>query len=156
MWPTLGSSFITDSPMVVLPQPDSPTRPRHSPERTENDTASTARTFTVRKWNSVWRFSTSSTGVEVPAALREMLPSRSGWFSTGSGYPTRAAPSRHSRRVQLLYQGRYTSGRITRDGASNYGRTRSLAVAGLYRRRLSSRSTDHPDSTGTSTCSARP
>ena len=39
----LGRSFSTDRPIVVLPQPDSPTRPKHSPLRTENETVSTAR-----------------------------------------------------------------------------------------------------------------
>src|SRR2546422_259022 len=35
-------------PVVLLPQPDSPTRPRVSPRRTSNDTPSTA--FTLPTW----------------------------------------------------------------------------------------------------------
>ena len=60
-WPTFGSSFMIDSPTVLLPHPDSPTRPRHSPSATENDTPSTAPTFAVRRWNSVRRSTTSRT-----------------------------------------------------------------------------------------------
>ena len=123
IWPTLGSSFITDSPIVVLPQPDSPTRPRHSPERTENETPSTARTLTVRRWNSVRRSSTSSTGVEVPAVLTALVPWPSGWFAICSGYSTRL-PRPAIAALQLVYQDRYTRGRTTRDGACNYGKTR--------------------------------
>ena len=52
----------------------------------ESETPSTARTFAVRRWNSVWRFSTSRTGVSttVPTAGADIDPplcSRSSyWF----------------------------------------------------------------------------
>ena len=50
---------MIDSPVVDFPQPDSPTSPTHSPSATLNETPSTAFTFAERRWNSVWRFSTS-------------------------------------------------------------------------------------------------
>ncbi len=40
--------FRMARPVVLLPQPDSPTRPRVSPRRTSNDTPSTA--FTLPTW----------------------------------------------------------------------------------------------------------
>ena len=45
-WPTVGSSFMIERPVVDLPQPDSPTSPTHSPSATVNETPSTA--FDVR------------------------------------------------------------------------------------------------------------
>ena len=48
-WPTLGSSFMIDKPVVDFPQPDSPTRPTHSPSATLKDTPSTAFTFAERR-----------------------------------------------------------------------------------------------------------
>ena len=44
---------MIDSPVVDLPQPDSPTSPTHSPSATVNETPSTAFTFAERRWNSV-------------------------------------------------------------------------------------------------------
>src|SRR4051812_3874349 len=52
---------MIDRPVVDFPQPDSPTRPTHSPAPTVNDTPSTAPTVPDRRWNSVRRFSTSRT-----------------------------------------------------------------------------------------------
>ena len=44
-WPALQSSRrSTVRPIVLLPEPDSPTRPSVSPRRIANDTPSTART----------------------------------------------------------------------------------------------------------------
>ena len=40
--------FRMARPVVLLPQPDSPTRPKVSPRRTSNDTPSTA--FTLPTW----------------------------------------------------------------------------------------------------------
>ena len=43
MWPAVGSISLTSIlPVVVLPQPDSPTSPRLSPAMRSNDTSSTA------------------------------------------------------------------------------------------------------------------
>ena len=53
---------MIDSPVVLFPQPDSPTMPTHSPSATSNDTPSTATTEPVRMRNSVRRFSTCRTG----------------------------------------------------------------------------------------------
>src|SRR5512138_3881837 len=54
-------------PIVVLPQPLSPTKPRVSPERTEKLTSSTARTFPttwrvnpLRMGKCIFKFSTDS------------------------------------------------------------------------------------------------
>ena len=38
--------------MVVLPQPDSPTRPKVSPLRMENDTSETALTLPTLRWST--------------------------------------------------------------------------------------------------------
>src|SRR5688572_24476916 len=61
------------SPVVLLPQPDSPTRPKVSPRRTSNDTPSTA--FTLPTWRRMtapamtgkWTFrSLTSRTISVP------------------------------------------------------------------------------------------
>ena len=44
---------MIESPMVVLPQPDSPTMPTHSPSSTSNEIPSTATTVECRRRNSV-------------------------------------------------------------------------------------------------------
>ena len=62
-WPTLGRSFMIERPVVVFPQPDSPTTPTHSPWSTWKETSSTATTFERRRWNSVRRPSTSRTAL---------------------------------------------------------------------------------------------
>ncbi len=61
-WPLLGSRRMIEKPVVLLPQPDSPTTPRHSPSSTSNETSSTATTDPWRRWNSVRSPATSSTG----------------------------------------------------------------------------------------------
>src|SRR5215469_671875 len=49
--PDVGSSnLVTTRPVVVLPHPDSPTRPRVSPAFRLNDTPSTARTAPTWRW----------------------------------------------------------------------------------------------------------
>src|SRR6185312_12752889 len=55
-----GTSLVNDSAVTLLPQPDSPTRPRVSPKPSSKLTSSTARTTPsgVKKW--VERFLTSS------------------------------------------------------------------------------------------------
>src|SRR5215831_8104350 len=69
--PALGrSSATTTRPIVVLPQPDSPTRPNVSPAATANETSETA--CTAATWrckitpavtgNSLTRLRTSSSG----------------------------------------------------------------------------------------------
>ena len=65
------SSATTTRPMVVLPQPDSPTRPNVSPAFTVNETSDTACTLATRRCkiapdvtgNSLTRLRTSSRGV---------------------------------------------------------------------------------------------
>ena len=51
-WPLLGSSRMIESPVVLLPQPDSPTSPTHSPSSTSKETPSTATTEPVRSHQS--------------------------------------------------------------------------------------------------------
>ena len=62
MWPPLGSSLIIDSPVMDLPQPDSPTRPRVSPVPMARLTLPTA--WTTERDSFIWveRSSTSITG----------------------------------------------------------------------------------------------
>src|SRR5581483_2342582 len=48
--PPVGSSRTTDRAVIVLPEPDSPTRPTVSPARTARSTPSTARTT---RWRPV-------------------------------------------------------------------------------------------------------
>src|SRR5260221_3248286 len=60
----VGSRPTIDRHVVVLPQPDSPTRPRVSPSRIVNEMSSTARTTRVPPNDVKWvlRFWTSSKG----------------------------------------------------------------------------------------------
>ena len=62
MWPPLGSSLMIDSPVMDLPQPDSPTRPRVSPAPMARLTLPTA--WTTERDSLMWveRSSTSITG----------------------------------------------------------------------------------------------
>ena len=92
--------------------------------RTENDTASTARTFTVRKWNSVSEVfhlqhrcrspgaGQGSAGQARAGQARAVRPMRvavwpwsSGSSTTASGYPKWTAASRHDRGRDRRYQG---------------------------------------------------
>src|SRR5690606_36529112 len=59
---------MTEKPVIVLPEPDSPTRPTISPADTLRSTPSTA--FTTPPWVKKWvrRPRTSSTGVACPVA----------------------------------------------------------------------------------------
>src|SRR3984957_1585856 len=85
--PTLGRSFMIERPMVVFPQPDSPTTPTHSPASTLNDTSSTARTLELLRRNSVCSPSTSRTGLTGP---------------TGAGATRRAVASSSAPRAVTL------------------------------------------------------
>ena len=76
MWPTFGRSFMIDRPVVVFPQPDSPTTPRHSPSSTWNETSSTAITVDRRSRNSVRNPSTSRTLVIAPPGALPCVPTR--------------------------------------------------------------------------------
>src|SRR5215471_13070802 len=60
MWPPGGRSRMMDSAVIVLPQPDSPTMPRHSPGSTVRLTPSRACTTALRSRISVRRPSSSS------------------------------------------------------------------------------------------------
>ena len=53
--PPPGSSRMIDSAVIVLPEPDSPTMPRHSPGATDSDTPSIAYTVPRRNLMSVCR-----------------------------------------------------------------------------------------------------
>ncbi len=53
---------MIDRPVVLFPQPDSPTMPTLSPSDTSKETPSTATTAPVRMRNSVRRFSSCRTG----------------------------------------------------------------------------------------------
>ena len=61
-WPPPGSRRMTDRAVIVLPLPDSPTIPRHSPSATVRDTPSTARTRPRRSRISVRRSRMSRSG----------------------------------------------------------------------------------------------
>src|SRR6185437_7731436 len=63
MRPPGGSIFMMDMAVMVLPQPDSPTRPTVSPRRTVNDTPSTGCTASLRRRMSVRRSCTRSSSV---------------------------------------------------------------------------------------------
>ena len=106
MWPTLGSSFMTDRPIVVLPQPDSPTSPRHSPVRTENDTPSTARTLACADGTPSADRLLRAPAVDVPAVFKALVPLPSGSFATCSGYPTEGTTSCHGGQAHRRYQDR--------------------------------------------------
>ena len=60
-WP---SNPIAAMSIWVLPDPDSPTMPTHSPGRTARDAARTAATFRSARANSTLRFSMAKTGVK--------------------------------------------------------------------------------------------
>ena len=53
---------MIESPVVDFPQPDSPTRPRHSPAPISNETLSTARTLPSWMRNCVTTSVNRSTG----------------------------------------------------------------------------------------------
>src|ERR1700722_3078896 len=75
MTPPRGSSRMVDRAVIVLPQPDSPTRPRHSPAATARLTPSTARTVVFFSLISVCRSLTCSTGAAAWLAMgREPVP----------------------------------------------------------------------------------
>ncbi len=62
MCPPVGSRFMIDKAVIVLPQPDSPTMPRVSPGSSWNETPSTACTTPSRSLIWVRRSLTSSSG----------------------------------------------------------------------------------------------
>ena len=87
---------MMESPVVVLPQPDSPTMPTHSPCSTGTRRRRPPPRSTCRMRNSVRRLSTSSTGVMAtnypPARRPEPRPGQRG-FSRLAGQPSpRAEP----------------------------------------------------------------
>src|ERR671914_689423 len=72
--PPVGSrSRMTQRAIVDFPQPDSPTTPRVSPERTVNETPSTALTDATSRWKTIPRvtgkcfFRSSTTRSSLPA-----------------------------------------------------------------------------------------
>ena len=98
---------MTERPVVVLPHPDSPTMPRHSPSLRTNETSSTAATVVARIANSVRRLLTSR------SAIRAKPTSAHGWPllhrragargapppSERCGDPQDGAADRHASRV---------------------------------------------------------
>ncbi len=85
---------MIESPVVLLPHPDSPTMPTHSPSSTSKLTPSTATTADVRMRNSVRRFSTCRTGA-ITGVYSLMTPptglvghggtAKSGWVARSTG-----------------------------------------------------------------------
>src|SRR6202167_491940 len=74
MCPPLGSRFMIDRAVMVLPQPDSPTMPRVSPSSTCKVTPSTACTTPCLSWMWVRRSSISSSAVTWLAFLPLLQP----------------------------------------------------------------------------------
>src|SRR5487761_1302001 len=72
--PPVGSRFMMDSAVIVLPQPDSPTTPSVSPGSTCNDTPSTAWTTPSRSLIWVWRSLISSSGATNSPFLPALQP----------------------------------------------------------------------------------
>src|SRR5829696_8987783 len=93
--PGAETSLITDSAVIDLPHPDSPTSPSSSPSPRWKLTPSTARTTPARVGNCVIRFLTSSrcaTGVKskrrtppLPRQARGRRPPRSVFWSGDDG-----------------------------------------------------------------------
>ncbi len=77
MCPPGGSSCMMDSAVIVLPQPDSPTMPRHSPASRLRLTPSKACTVALRSRISVRRSSSCSSGAN--------LSSSNGWMGYRPG-----------------------------------------------------------------------
>ena len=103
--PELGcSSATTTRPIVVLPQPDSPTRPNVSPAVTVNetlDTACTAATLRCRiapavTGNSLTRSRTSSRGARRGRDAVRRRPARPGGAAGRCGDRLRAGPYRRA------------------------------------------------------------
>jgi hypothetical protein len=63
--PLLGKSRMTARPVVVLPQPDSPTRPTHSPGAIVREKSSTAVANVLRVANWTFRLLTESSAAIV-------------------------------------------------------------------------------------------
>ncbi len=56
---------MIEKPVMLLPEPDSPTRPMTSPRFRLKETPSTAFTTPARAWKKVARSATSRSGVSV-------------------------------------------------------------------------------------------
>ena len=69
MRPGSSSRPISEKPVMLLPEPDSPTRPRISPAARCRSTPSTARTTPLRVKKCVFRPRTSSTGPDAAGDL---------------------------------------------------------------------------------------
>src|ERR1700722_8199987 len=92
--PTLGRSFMMERPTVVLPQPDSPTTPTHSPASTLNDTSSTARTLELLRRTAGCSPSTSRTRLTESA---RWSAGRAAPASNCGARPTTLTGNRHPR-----------------------------------------------------------
>ena len=82
MRPASGSRRISDSAVIDLPLPDSPTSAKHSPLRSLMSTPSTARSSPLGVSRYVLRFATSSTGLFTCAPVdrsRRAPRRRTGW-----------------------------------------------------------------------------
>src|SRR3546814_4167006 len=69
MRPGSSTSFIREKPVILLPEPDSPTKPNISPCRNCSDTPSTALMMPSRVWNQVLRPCTSNKREEVAVVM---------------------------------------------------------------------------------------
>ena len=76
----VGSRPRSDNPSTLLPEPDSPTRPRISPRPIDMDTPLTADTVRPLRSNDTWRSSTVTTGAPRPVLYEASS-------STGPGAP---------------------------------------------------------------------
>ena len=103
--PPVGSSFMIDNAVIVLPQPDSPTMPTVSPGWTWTDTPSTACTTPWRSRISVRRSLMSSSGAtrspfsyrrcsRVPTASRRPTYQPAAGIGGSHGRPACGAPVR--------------------------------------------------------------
>ena len=99
--PLVGRSRATTSrPIVVLPQPDSPTSPKVSPRRTEKETSDTALTVPIERCStapavtsysfSTWSSCNTTWPGSSPAELAGPGPAHAGAATAGRGTPPAA------------------------------------------------------------------
>ena len=126
---------MTSRIVVVLPQPDSPTRPSVRPGRSVNDTPSTARTVPTRRGNTEPRISgkcrlrseTSSTGRVVPDERGLHLTARVDRDRASGGEGASGRQVRERRRAPLeRHEPLGTGGQHVRHRAQQADRVRHL------------------------------
>src|SRR5262245_17111487 len=101
-WPEVrGRSWAISRPSVLLPQPDSPTRPRHSPRRISKLTPSTAFTDVPRRAGKC--LTTSSTRTSASA---DAVPPTGSGSATGRALRRQAVHARGRTRPHVQQVGR--------------------------------------------------